>query len=55
MSIRLSGAGMGVILALIGGVALLALALGGVMRWVRSDLQGNTAPIRRLDTRPTPR
>jgi hypothetical protein len=44
-----------VILALIGGTALLALGLWGISRLVRSDLQGDTAPIRRLDTSAGPK
>jgi hypothetical protein len=55
MSVRYSGAGMGIFLALAGGVVLLALGLWGVSRLVRSDLQRDTAPIRRLDTSAAPR
>jgi hypothetical protein len=55
MSARYTGAGVGLILALVGGVVLLALGLWGVFRGVRSDLQGDTAPIRRLNTSAAPR
>jgi hypothetical protein len=55
MSVRYRGAGVGVILALVGGAVLLALGLWGATHLVRSDLQGDTAPIRRLDTSPGPR
>jgi hypothetical protein len=55
MSVRYRGAGTGVILALVGGVLLLALGLWGAARLMRSHLQADTAPIRRLDTSAAPR
>jgi hypothetical protein len=50
MSARYSGAGLGVMLGHFGGAVLLALGLWGISRLVRSVLQGDTAPVRPLDT-----
>ena len=50
MSVRCSGAGIGLLLAIIAAFAIVAFGLWGVIRWVRSDLQHNTAPVQRIDT-----
>ena len=55
MPARHTAAIAGVLAGLVAAFAVAVLCLWGVARWVRCDLQKNTGPIRRVDTRPTGR
>ena len=50
MSVRYTGAGVGLILGIVAAFALVGLCLFGVINVVRSDLQNQngTVPIRRI-------
>lgn len=53
MSIRLSGAGRGVFLALFGAVVLVGIVLWAISRGVQTDLEKNdTGPIKRIEKNP---
>jgi hypothetical protein len=52
MSVRYSGAGVGIILGIIAAFAIVGFGLWGVIHWLGSDLQNDTAPVQRIDTGP---
>lgn len=51
VGIRLTGAGRGTLLALIGSAVLVGLVLWAIARGVRTELN-DTGPIRRIEKRP---
>ncbi len=55
MGIRLSGAGVGIIPAIIAAFVLVGFCLWGVIHWLSSDLQTDTGPVQRIDTSASPR